>query len=365
MKVALVYDRVNKWGGAERMLLSLHKIFKDAPLYTSVYEPPSASWAKPLDVRTSFLQKIGIVKKSNELFPFLMPIAFESFNFDAFDFVISVTSEAAKGIITKPGTSHICICLTPTRYLWSGYETYFENPLMRFFAKPLVSYLRRWDIVASKRPDFYIAISQEVKKRIKKYYGLDSKIIYPPINIKDSGIKKSVSDYFLVVSRLSKFVAYKKVGVIIEAFNKLGYPLKIVGEGSAKKYLKQTASANIDFLGNVSDEELEGLYKNSRALIFPGVEDFGLVMAEAQFFGTPVIAYRGGGALEIVKEGETGEFFDEQKADSIISVLKNFDEKRYNSEKVKKNSDKFSFAKFEKELLDFVKESIRQSKETL
>jgi len=163
MKVALVYDRVNKWGGAERVLLALHELFPDAPLYTSVYNKDKTKWAKVFDIRTSFLQEFPFAKEAHELYPLLMPAAFESFNFDEFDLVISITSEAAKGIITKPHTRHICYCLTPTRYLWSGYKEYFQNGLSKILSLPAITYLRHWDRVASTRPDAYIAISHEVQ----------------------------------------------------------------------------------------------------------------------------------------------------------------------------------------------------------
>jgi hypothetical protein len=181
MKVAIVYDRVNKWGGAERVLLTLHEMFPEAPLYTSVYDPKGAHWAKAFPkIYTSFLQKFFLAKSNHEFYALLLPMAFESFNFDKYDLVISVTSEAAKGIITKPGTRHICYCLTPTRYLWSGYEEYFENRILRFVTKPFVNYLRKWDEIVAQRPDEIIAISTAVQERIKKYYNRESKIVFPP-----------------------------------------------------------------------------------------------------------------------------------------------------------------------------------------
>ena len=185
MKIALVYDRVNKWGGAERVLLAFHKIFPKSDLYTSVYNREKASWAKVFNVKTSFLQDFPYAKTSHQFYATLMPIAFESLNLDGYDLVISVTSEAAKGIITKPETLHICYCLTPTRYLWSGYKDYFKNPLLRFFSKPAVFYLRTWDKIAANRPDEYIAISGDVQDRIKRYYGRNSKIIYPPLMLNE------------------------------------------------------------------------------------------------------------------------------------------------------------------------------------
>lgn len=184
MKVAIVYDRVNKWGGAERVLLTLHKMFPKAPLYTSVYDAKNAKWAKVFPkIYTSFLQKIPFAKSNHELLAPFMPFVFSRFNFDNYDLVISVTSEAAKGIITRPETLHVCYCLTPTRYLWSHYSLYFKNPFLKFLSKPVINYLRKLDKVSAQRPDIMIAISTEVQKRIKKYYDRDSEIIFPPCTI--------------------------------------------------------------------------------------------------------------------------------------------------------------------------------------
>lgn len=191
MKVALVYDRVNKWGGAERVLLALHELFPNAPLYTSVYHAQKAEWADVFDIRTSFLQKFPKASSRHEVYALFMPFAFKNFSFDEYDLVISVTSDAAKGIVTKPKTKHICYCLTPTRYLWSGYDDYFSNPFFKLLSLPAVHYLRQWDKGASKKPDYFIAISKEVQKRIKKYYGRDSKVIYPPVTINVRGPAKS------------------------------------------------------------------------------------------------------------------------------------------------------------------------------
>jgi glycosyltransferase involved in cell wall biosynthesis len=285
-----------------------------------------------------------------------MPLSFESFNFDEYDLVISITSEAAKGIITKSKTRHICYCLTPTRYLWSGYEDYFKNSFLRFLSKPAVSYLRTWDKIAAQRPDEYIAISTEVQNRIKKYYKRESEIIYPPSEIANgkwqmaNGVKKG--DYFLVVSRLTNF--YKRVDIAIVACNQLKLPLKIVGTGRDEEVLKKMAGPTIEFLGNVTDDRLSELYQNCQALIFPGREDFGLVMAEAQSFGKPVIAFRGGGALDIVREGITGEFFDQQTPESLKGVLKNFAKTSYNTKLCRENSERFSFDNFEKNFRNFL-----------
>ncbi len=366
MKVAMVYDRVNKWGGAERLLLALHKMFPNAPLYTSIYEKKKAPWANIFDVRTSFLQSFPFASH-HELYAILMPLAFESFSFDDFDLVISVTSEAAKGIITKPGTYHLCYCLTPTRYLWSGYEEYFKNPYFRFISKPAVSYLRIWDKIAAQRPDAYISISKEVQGRIKRYYNRDSTVIYPPIEI--SNLKSQISnklqitkykierdDYFLIVSRL---VLYKKIDIAIRAFNELKLPLRIAGAGSDEGRLKSMSRDNIEFLGYLTDRELVGYYRGCSALIFPGLEDFGLTVIEAQSFGKPVIAFAGGGAKESIIEGKTGILFNEQSVESLEKAIKQFNNTTINPADCVNQAKKFSFEQFKKNFMKQVEELSR------
>lgn len=367
-RIALVYDRVNKWGGAERVLLALHKLFPNAPLYTSVYNSKFARWANIFNVRTSFLQKLPLASNNHEFLPLFTPVAFEGFSFDNYDLVISVTSEAAKGIITKPTTKHICYCLTPTRYLWSGYEEYFRNPVLRNISKPAVSYLRRLDKIAAQRPDGFIAISEEVKQRIKKYYNRESEVVYPPIGLangnpsapiesdpagkKMSHIKRrNRGGYFLVVSRL---VPYKKIDIVIEACNELKLHLKIIGTGSDERRLRSLAGSDVEFIGTVDDNELASYYLSCKALIFPGNEDFGLVMAEAQAAGKPVIAYRRGGALEIIAENKTGLFFDDQNKMSLIKALTSFDSKYFSSDECKKQAGKFSINYFNKQFIKTV-----------
>lgn len=371
MKVALVYDRVNKWGGAERVLLALHEMFPEAPLYTSVSDLNSAPWAKVFSkVVPSFLQKIPFAKSNHEFLGVLTPIAFESFSangeFDEYNLVISVTSEAAKGIITKPGTLHICYCLTPTRYLWSGYDIYFKNPILKFLSKPVVSYLRKWDKIAAQRPDILVAISTAVKDRIKKYYNRQSEIVFPPI---DSHHKNSLlrvspgaktnrsflldakSDYFLVVSRL---VPYKRVDLAVKVFNRLKLPLVIVGTGSERLKLRLMAGKNIKFVGEVTDSELADYYKGARALIMPQEEDFGMVSVEAQAFGVPVIAYKKGGVLDSVIEGKTGALFDRQTPESLIAAVERFDKMVFNPGELVNNAKNFSKERFKKEFLELV-----------
>lgn len=354
MKVALVYDRVNKWGGAERVLLSLHELFPQAPLFTSVYNPDTASWAKDFNVKTSYLQSFPYARSSHEFYAPLMPLAFEQFTFDAYDLVISVTSEAAKGVITKASTKHICYCLTPTRYLWSGYNEYFQSELLRCIATPAVSYLRTWDTIAAHRPDRFIAISETVKERIKKYYQRDAAVVYPPVSPpKRRGrlTNEHSEGYFLIVSRL---VPYKRVDLAVRACSELQLPLIVIGSGSEEKKLCRMAGPSVRFLGSLTDEDLAEYYGNCLALLFPGEEDFGLTVLEAQAFGKPVIAYKKGGALETVIEGKTGIFFSTPSKESLKEALEKFKAENFNRRDSIIQAERFTQEKFKKEFMSIV-----------
>ena len=358
-KVALVYDRVNKWGGAERVLLTLHELFPKAPLYTAVYNPKTAPWAKVFNIKTSFLQKLPLAAKHHELFPWLTPLAFESFDFDEFDCVISVTSAEAKGIITKPGTQHICYCLTPTRYLWSQTHFYQRNSQFGIFnlisrpiAGRLFSKLRRWDYITAQRVDQFIAISRTVQERIRKYYHRESAVVYPPVEVKRiiNGPKYKIPDtkYYLLVSRL---VPYKRVDVACKAFNQLGWRLKVVGTGSELSKLKKAAGSNIEFLGQLTDDKLFSYYHGCRAVVFTAEEDFGLVPIEAQAAGKPVVAFGRGGARETVIDGKTGVLYNQQSADSLIKAIHRLDNIKIDPKDCQENSLNFSKKKFFHQLL--------------
>lgn len=346
MKVALVYDRINKWGGAESVLLALHELFPDAPLFTSVYVKEKTPWADNFHIRPSFLQSVPLLPKDrHENYPFLMGFAFESFTFDEFDLVISITHEFSKAIITKPHTLHVCYCLTPTSYLWSGYDTYFKPGLKKTLTKPLIDYLRFYDKIVANRPDHYIGISKEVQKRIKKYYNKESGLVYPPVTITKEQEKEGSSDYFLIVSRL---VPNKRIDIAVEAFNNLGWPLKIIGTGRELEKLKAQAKSNIEFLGYLTDAEVRSYYRACKAFVLPGNEDFGITAVEAQSFGKPVIAYKKGGVLETVIEGKTGFFFEMQTPKSLAEVLKSADFKKIKPIDCIKNAERFSKDTFKK-----------------
>lgn len=353
-KIAIVYDRVNKFGGAERTLLTLHEMFPKAPLYTSVVDLENAPWAKVFPkIYTSFLQKIPFAKNNHELFGWLMPLAFETFNFNDYNLVISVTSESAKGIITNTKTLHVCYCLTPTRYLWSGKEFYFNNPPQKFkifpffkwLSKPFVSYLKKWDKIASARPDEIISISKAVKERITKYYGRESEIIFPPVEIKRS--KREKGKYYFTAGR---FEPYKMLGLVVSTFNETGLPLVVAGSGSEFFRLKRKAKKNIKFIYKPTDEALWKLYANAKAFLMPQEEDFGIMAVEAQGFGVPVIAYNKGGVLDTVVQNKTGVFFDTQSIESLKQVIAKFDTMRFNYNYLTNNAKHFSKENFKRRL---------------
>lgn len=349
MKVALVYDRVNKFGGAERVLLRLHEIFPDAPLFTLVYDPKSAPWASVFRVESTFLNKIKLFRTRHEWLAPIASMAFESFNLREFNVVISITSSDAKAIITKPGQLHICYCLTPTRYFWSGENQYVNDIKLKLIPKWLYKYFRTEDLLISKRPDQYIAISNEVKSRIEKYYNRDSLIIYPSID--DIFYSKDYTpinkrNFYLIVNRL---ISYKRIDLAIQVFNILKKPLFVVGIGSELENLKNIAGKTIKFMGAIDDTKLIDLYKHAKAVIFPQEEDFGLVPIESQACGTPVIAYGNGGALETVINNKTGIFFEEQSVESLTKAINQFEKLTINPEDCHKNALRFTTRKFEKE----------------
>ena len=358
MKVALVYDRINKFGGAERVLLALHHLYPQAPIYTLVHNPDTARWSRGIKVVPSFFNKVKCLRTRHELLPLVAGYGFESFNFNRYDLVISVTSADAKAIVTKPGTFHLCYCLTPTRYLWTDFVEYQQNIKMRLLPKIIKDKLRLQDHLYAQRPDAYLAISNEVKKRIKRHYHRPAQVIYPAIDDKFYSKKKPLDQNkrksYLLVSRL---VPYKKADLVIKAFNQLGLPLTVVGTGSQARCLRRLAKKNITFVGQVNDQQLISYYRHAKAVIFPQHEDFGLVPLEAQACGTPVIAYAQGGALETVIDGQTGVLFKQQTVASLIEAVKNFHsgQIKISSSACRHQAEKFSLGRFNRQFSDKVK----------
>ncbi|KKU19594.1 MAG: Glycosyl transferase group 1 [Candidatus Azambacteria bacterium GW2011_GWA2_45_90] len=372
-KVALVHDFLIRKGGAERVLKALAEMFPEAPIYTFLYDEKKVGDDFPAErVRTSFLQKFpGFLRKRQRfLLPFL-PIAPETFDLREFDLVISSSSAFAKGIITKPKTIHVCYCHSPMRYGWDWYHEYIQETFSGSFAKfakwpakLLMHYMRIWDRHASDRVEYFIANSQTTARRIAKYYRRDAKIIYPPVNItlEDEGARRAQNSitynlkpktYFLIVSQL---IPYKKIDIAVEAFNKLGFPLIIIGEGKQRKELEKAAKSNVKFLGWQADEVVKEYYRNCLAFVFPGEEDFGITAIEAMSFGKPVLAFRKGGLTETVEEGLTGEFFDDPEpeilADGVRRIRENLN--RYDPEHIRDQAKKFSEKRFKSEIKDFV-----------
>ncbi len=362
MNIALAHDWITSVAGAERVMLDLSEVYPKAPIYTSVREKSKTAIFDKKDVRTSFLQRYKLARKKREVLVPLIYFAFENMDLSKFDLVISSTTGGAKALILKPETTHICYCHTPPRYLWyPRLDPRSSSGSFKFLRKWTKKWLKEWDLASSKRPDHYIANSKNVQARIKDIYGRDSKVIYPPVDVKKFNPKKieKPKDYFLFVSRL---VGYKRCDLVVDAFNKLGLPLKVIGNGPEKKNLIKKANKNIEFLGFVSDEEMVKYYQETKAFIFAAEEDFGIVPVEAMAAGRPVIAYGAGGALETVKEGVSGTFFKKQNADSLVKAVKSFDADKYDSKEIIKYAKQFSKERFKREFAKHVESIVLKNK---
>lgn len=355
MRVALVHDYLNQYGGAERVLEAFCEMFPAAPIYTLVYNAKLTGFAfEGRNIKTSFLQNIPFSASRHRYFPILMPYAIEQLDLSDYDLVFSDSGSYAKGVITKPNTLHISYCHTPHRYAWDNSRKLIDEFGYPAFVKILTplftTYIRLWDAQAAERPDALIANSEFVRRRIRKYYERDAQVIYPPVNWERFSIGEA-QDYFLMVGRM---VPYKKFMLAVKAFNRLGLKLKIIGDGPERKNLAKEARANIEFMGLVSEPHLARHYAGARALIFPQEEDFGVVAVEAMASGRPVIAYRAGGALEIVKENEDGIFFDEQTEESLIGAVEKFQGMQFDSRLIREHARKFDTGRFKREVVEFI-----------
>jgi len=365
-KIALVHDYLLRLGGAERILKVLHEMFPQAPIYTVVYDKGFTKRffgdcheeTCPELVEGSFFQKLPFfLRQRYKYFLPLIPSAVENIDLSDFDIIISSCSAFCKGVITRPDAVHISYCHTPTRFLWDLAHKFSR-------AKIILHFVRFWDKQAAGRVDYFIANSKHIAARIKKYYGREAQVIYPPVMLPVTSYELPVTsyelrvkhvEYFLIVSQLRP---YKQIDIAIEAFKKLGFNLIIIGDGSDRKRLEKIAGGahNIEFTGFLSDAEVLEYYRNCKALIFCGEEDFGMVMAEAMLAGKPVLALRAGGALEIVREGITGEFFEDAHplvlADGLRRLLANYS--KYDPEEIKASAARFSRERFEKSLLEYI-----------
>jgi glycosyltransferase involved in cell wall biosynthesis len=367
IKVAIVHDFLTYFGGAEQVVKSLHNIYPDAPIFTLLYDRKMQKYFPGAKIVPSFLDKFPrfLQKRKKLLLPFF-PTAIETFDLGNFDVVISSSSSFAKGLIVRPKTLHIDYCHTPTRFLWDWHMDYLaENKvgnIKKLFVLPVIHFARIWDRLAADRVDFYIANSKSTQRRIKKFYRKESSVIYPPVDFEkfshfENGKGIDIKDYYLIVSRLSP---YKKIDIAIQAFNKMGLPLVIVGEGDDRNRLEKIAEKNIHFAGFQDEEELMSFYQNCKAFIFPGEDDFGISAVEAMSFGKPVLAFKKGGALETVVEGVTGEFFESPVAEILADGIRRLEKNRgkYDTLEIKKHAQRFSRERFEEDVRVFVEKAL-------
>lgn len=324
MKVALVHDFLTKLGGAERVLRMFADLYPEAPIYTLLYDEKKCGSVFPKErVRTSFLQKMpGVLRRRQKfLFP-LMPRAIESIDLSEFDLVLSSSGAYSHGVLTSSSAKHICYCHSPMRYAWDYTHEYVQEQRMgglkAWATKRLLSNVRFWDQIAADRTDFYIANSDHVRKRIKKYYRVNSDVLYPPVDTKRFRVGKSNEDYFLIVSTLTP---YKKIELAVQLFNKIDKRLVIIGDGPHFEFLKTIAGPTVDVLGSKDDATVAEYMQNCRGFIMCGEEDFGIAPVEAMACGKPVLAYAKGGVLETVIPGVTGEFFYEPTIESMEDGL--------------------------------------------
>jgi len=357
LKLALAHDWLNQIGGAEDVLNVLARQFPGSPVYTSMYAPSAMPpHYQDWDIRALWLDKLPAIHRRHQIYLPLYPLAWGNLRLADYDVVLSNKSGFCHGLRFDARALHICYCLTPTRYVWQLDEYLAGEGLGKAperLLRPLVAWLRRWDYAAAQRVSHFIAISSAVQARIRNYYKRESTIIHPPVDtsrFQPSSVDE-VQDYYLIVSRL---VPYKRIDLAVRAASELGLPLKVAGSGRDLARLKSLAGETVEFLGFVPDVDLPKLMAQCRALLFPGLEDFGISPVQAQAAGRPVIAYRGGGALDTIIEGATGAFFDRLTVDSLMAVWRNFDAFAYNPQQIRSQAQRFDTKSFCKRMQSFI-----------
>ncbi|MBU1180278.1 glycosyltransferase [Patescibacteria group bacterium] len=359
MKIALVHDYLSQQGGAEKVLKVFSEIWPEAPIFVLFYdEGKMGELFQNKKIVTSPLQKMPGIKNRYQWYLPFMPLATESYNLSDFDVVLSSTSAFAKGIMTRPYTKHFSYCHTPTRYLWSETHSYVNELNIPKFIKwtlpPVLNRLRMWDRAAADRVDYFIANSNAVSDRIKKYYHRASSVIYPPVDTQNFYISQP-EDFYLIGGRL---VSYKRYDVVVRAFSRMGIKLYIFGEGPALGYLKSIAKPNIKFLGKINEETKQELFSKCLAFLHPQEEDFGITAVEAMASGRPVIALSKGGALETVVPGITGEFMEEQTWEDIVGEIIRFQPEKYNPQAIREHAKKFDAGVFKEKIKEFINSQI-------
>ena len=351
LKVALVHDLLASYGGSEQVIFDLHQMFPDAPIYTTIFDPSRLPprFAK-LPIRTSFLQNVPSLSRNYGAIVPLMPLAFGSFHLRDYDLVLSSAHAFSKSITVPPGALHVCYCYTPLRYAWSHQKEYLDGlpmkPLLAPAARLVLEQLRKWDYSASQGVDRYIAISLNVRERIAKYYGRESDVVYPAIDLSRFRVGDHANNHegaFLVVGRL---FSYKRVQTAVEACTRLRLPLKVIGRGPELKRLRGMAGPTVQFLGEVDDATLETEYRTCRALLFTSDEDFGMVPLEAMASGRPVLALNAGGARETVVAGVTGELYEDAGSEALVEALQRFRPDDFDSRACRARAEEFSVERF-------------------
>lgn len=366
MKIALVHEFLTQFGGAERVLQNFLEIWPEAEVHVLVHNPSKVRHAfDGYKVTTSWINKLPGAMTDHKWYLALMPLGMRSFDLSGYDLVLSDSSSFAKGVTPGPFV-HVCYCHTPTRFLWTETGVYLQSTRYPFFvkwlARPVLSWLRRWDYQAAQRPDFYIANSHNVQNRIRQYYGRESVVVPPPVDANFFTPQGERRDYYLAASRLEP---YKKIDLVIKTFNKLGWPLKVAGTGSNLPALKKLAGPNIEFVGRVDDAELRQLYSECRAYVFAAEEDAGIMVLEAQACGAPVVAYGAGGSLETIRPGVTGEFFTPQTDAALEQVLRQFDHTKYNSQQIREHALQFDKNIFQQKIKQLVEEQFAARKQPI
>lgn len=354
-RVALAHHWLVTMRGGERVLEALGELFPSADIFTLVcdYARMQSAFGGH-HIHTSFLQRLPRATRWYPRFLPLFPMATERLDLRGYPLVITSDAATMKGVRTDPGAIQICYCHTPMRYVWSGFETYYRSAglLTRLVFPPVAAWLRRWDYQAAQRVTHFVANSQTVAERIRHYYHRESTVIYPPVDtdyFKPALSSEKREDFFLAVSQL---VPYKRIDLAIEAFNRNGRQLVVIGEGPERAKLQRRARGNVRLLGAQPRATLRQAMQRARALVFPGEEDFGIVMAEAQACGTPVIAFGRGGASEIVTDGATGILFPQQTAASLEAGLKRFDVEGFVSAAIRESALRFSAERFMREFAE-------------
>jgi glycosyltransferase involved in cell wall biosynthesis len=357
-KIAIVHDYFIQMGGAEKVAEELQVIFPSATMFSTVDLRGESAIGKR---KSSWLQKLPINKKNHRYFFLFYPFAVESLDLTEFDIIISSSSSYAKGVKKRKDAIHICYCHTPMRWVWS-YENYAEREdfgkFSRFVLPIVLSALKRWDLRAAKKPDYFVANSKTIAKRIKECYGRESIVIPPPIDVQRFSIDEQDDDYYLILSRL---VPYKKLDLAVKAFKKLNRQLIVIGEGTDRNRLESMAGENTTFLGRQPDSVVNQIAARCRALIFPGEEDFGMTPLEINAAGRPVIAYNAGGALETVIDNETGVFFKEQTTESLVEAIERFETLVWDKNRLRDHAARFDRSVFAERITNYLQEVIPES----